>query len=366
MLRRLSWRNFDFVLLGLVAVLTMFGVAMIRSAIAGNETLAQLPSRQALYAGVGFVLLFILAVVDYHIWLDMSRVFYIVVVLALIALNIAGTALFGSSRWFRVGPIFLQPSEFAKVVLILVQARFLARRGEAINRPRVLATSALITGFLWIWVFLQPDLSTSVTLGVIWVAMLWAAGLRFRYFLGFGLAGVISAIVGFPLLRPYQQQRVIQFLFPDPEARYGEIYNVQQALIAIGSGGLFGKGYGQGPQVQLRFLKVRHTDFIFAVIAHELGFVGALVVLLLLLGVIWRCVHVARRAYDTEGALIAYGVAAMLSFHTLVNVAMNLNLMPVTGLPLPFITYGGSVLLASLIAIGLVESVALHRKPVEF
>ncbi len=366
MLRRLAWHHFDFWLLGLVAVLTLFGITMIRSAIAGNEILAQTPSRQAMFAAIGFGLMFLVAVVDYHYWLDLGRFFYVAVVLLLISLNIVGTALFGSARWIRVGPLFLQPSEFAKLVIILVQARFLARRQEDIGQLRVIFLSAALTGGLAVWVFLQPDLSTSITLVVIWLAMLWAAGLRWKHMLGFGLLGLLAALIGFPFLQPYQQQRVIQFLFPDPEARYGAIYNVQQALIAIGSGGLFGKGYGQGPQVQLRFLKVRHTDFIFSVIAHELGFVGAGLTLLLLFLVIWRCLRVAAQAYDTEGALIAYGVAAMLSFHMIVNVAMNLNLIPVTGLPLPFITYGGSTLWASLLAIGLVESVALYRKPLEF
>ncbi len=366
MLRRLAWHHFDFWLLGLVGTLTLFGITMIRSAIAGNEVLAQLPSRQAMFAAIGFGLMFLVAVVDYHYWLDLGRLFYVAVVGLLISLNIVGTALFGSARWVKVGPLFLQPSEFAKLVLILVQARFLAARQEEVGQLRTILLSGALTAGLAVWVFLQPDLSTSITLVVIWLAMLWAAGLRWRHMVGFGLLGLMVALIGFPFLQPYQQQRVIQFLFPDPEARYGAIYNVQQALIAIGSGGLFGKGYGQGPQVQLRFLKVRHTDFIFAVIAHELGFIGAALTLFLLFLVIWRCLRVASQAYDTEGALIAYGVAAMLAFHMVVNVAMNLNLIPVTGLPLPFITYGGSTLWASLLAIGLVESVALYRKPLEF
>ena len=172
--------------------------------------------------------------------------------------------------------------------------------------------------------------------------------------------------MGFPFLADYQKARVINFLFPDPNARHGAIYNVLQALTAIGSGGLTGQGYGHGTQVQLRFLKVRHTDFIFAVIGEEFGFVGAVLVLLLLTLIIIRCLHIARTAHDTFGALIAYGVAAMLFFHLAVNVAMNLNMMPVTGLPLPFISYGGSTLLSTLLGIGLVESVAVHRNPLQF
>ncbi len=364
--RRIPWENLDYWLLALVAGLVIFGVAMIRSAIAGNQTLAELPSRQLLYASVGFVLMAIVALVDYHYWLTLSKYFYIITVITLIALNMVGTALFGSARWFTLGPVKVQPSEFAKLVLILSQAAFLAKRQEQLHQWRWVLASALQTLFLTVWVLLQPDLSTSITLLVIWFVMLWVAGLPWKYVATFVGIGLLAAVVGFPFLEPYQKARILNFLFPQEEARHGAIYNVQQALISIGSGGWLGQGYGLGPQVQYRFLKVRHTDFIFSVIAHEFGFVGASLTILLLILVIWRCVHIAQQAYDTPGALIATGVAAMLSFHMLVNIAMNLNLIPVTGLPLPFITYGGSSLLTTLLAIGLVESVALHREPLRF
>lgn len=200
---------------------------------------------------------------------------------------------------------------------------------------------------------------------VIWFAMLWVSGLRVKHLLLFAGGGIILPIASFPFLVDYQQRRILNFIFPDPEARYGEIYNIQQALISIGSGGLLGQGYGQGSQVQLRFLKVRWSDFIFSAMAQEFGFVGVVLVILVLLFVIMRCIRAARLARDTYGALIAYGVATFLTFQTVVNIGVNLNLMPATGLTLPFVSYGGSSLLSSLLAIGLVESVILRHKAME-
>lgn len=366
MLRRIPWHHFDFWLLGLVAALVTLGVAVIRSAVAGNEVLSGLPQRQMIFAAVGFTVLLVVALMDYHYWAFLGRYLYVLTVVVLIGLNLVGEARFGSARWIDTGFFLIQPSEFAKIVIILITADFLSRHREQIHRLRWVGLSFLYVMGLTVWVLLQPDLSTSITLMVIWFAEVWAAGLQVKHLGLFGLLGLVGGIAAFPFLADYQKERVINFLFPDPNARHGAIYNVQQALIALGSGGWSGQGYGHGTQVQLRFLKVRHTDFIFSVIGEEFGFVGATLVLVLLALVILRCLYVARHAHDTFGALIAYGVAAMLFFHTTVNVAMNLNLMPVTGLPLPFISYGGSTLLSTLLGIGLVESVALHRDPLSF
>jgi rod shape determining protein RodA len=170
----------------------------------------------------------------------------------------------------------------------------------------------------------------------------------------------------FSPLQDYQRQRVFTFLFPDPTARHGATYNVQQALIAIGSGGLFGKGYGHGTQTQLRYLKVRHTDFIFSATAEEFGLIGALLVIAILAFIIWRCLQAARSARDVSGAMIAYGVAILIFFQGAVNIGVNLNLIPVSGLPLPFISYGGSGLVSLMLGIGLVESVAMRHKEIDF
>jgi len=168
------------------------------------------------------------------------------------------------------------------------------------------------------------------------------------------------------LIQKYQQDRIRNFIQPDEQVTFGETYNVDQAKIAIGSGGLFGKGYGHGTQTQLRFLKVRHTDFIFSAVAEEFGLVGALLVISMIVFIVWRCLRAAQKARDVAGMSIAYGVAALIFFQGMVNVGVNLNIVPVSGLPLPFISYGGSGLTALMLCIGLVQSVAMRHKQLEF
>ena len=180
------------------------------------------------------------------------------------------------------------------------------------------------------------------------------------------LFGLTYFGVRLPFLQEYQQQRIENFVLPNQEETFGETYNVDQAKIAIGSGGLFGKGYGHGTQTQLRFLKVRHTDFIFSALAEEFGLVGALTVILVILLVIWRCLRAAQKARDVAGMCIAYGVATLIFFQGMVNIGVNLNIVPVSGLPLPFISYGGSGLTALMLGIGLVESVAMRHRQLEF
>jgi rod shape determining protein RodA len=364
----LSWRHFDFWLLGAVALLVIFGITMIRSAVAGNIELVELNlvNRQLIFAGAGFVVILITAAIDYHLWASISSTLYAIAFVVLGTLNVVGAALFGSARWFDTGVILIQPSELAKIVLILVLADFFTRNHDKLSDPMWIVRSFLVTLGIMGWIILQPNLSTSIVMMVLWFTMLWASGLSIRHLLWFIGLGLITPLAAFPFLEDYQQRRIINFLFPDPNARHGEIYNIQQALISIGSGGLLGQGYGQGPQVQLRFLKVRHTDFIFSVMAHEFGFVVTIGVMLLLLFVVWRCLRAARLARDTFGALIAYGVATMIAFQAIVNIGVNLQLMPATGLTLPFVSYGGSSLLSLLVGIGLVQSVILRYKPMDY
>jgi rod shape determining protein RodA len=339
---------------------------MINSAIAGNETLIELIPNQVIFAAAGIVIIILTSMLDYRLWASISRIMYLSVAGLLALITIIGSVQGGATRWLDVGLVLIQPSELAKVVMILFLADFFARHQHRVQEMSWVARSLLLTMGMVFWIFIQPDLSTSITILVIWFALLWASGLSVRHLLLFGGLGLIAATAGFPLLEDYQQQRVFTFLFPDPAARFGNNYNVTQALIAIGSGGWLGQGYGQGNQVQLRFLKVRHTDFIFSALSEEFGFLGAIVVLLILGFIIWRCLRAARLARDTFGALIAYGVATLIFFHTAVNVAMNLNIIPVTGLPLPFVSYGGSTLLSLMLGIGLVESVVLRQKSLEF
>jgi rod shape determining protein RodA len=197
---------------------------------------------------------------------------------------------------------------------------------------------------------------------VIWFTLLWASGLNLKMLAAFAGVAIVVPIISYPLLADYQQNRILNFIFPDPSARHGDIYNIQQALISIGSGGWFGKGYNLGTQVQLRFLKVRHSDFIFSAMAEEFGFIGTVIVVGLLLFVIYRILRAARLARDTYGALICYGVATLIAFQAIVNIGVNLRMVPATGLPLPFISYGGSAMLSILLGVGLVQSVILRHQ----
>lgn len=356
-------------------VLTIFGITMIRSAVAGNielTTETNLVNRQITFTIVGFVAMFLTASIDYHYWSSVSRVLYLGTIVALITLYVIAQTVFGSARWFQVLTINIQPSEIAKIVIILVLADFFTQNYEQVGNLKIIRNSLLYTLGIMIWVLLQPNLSTSIVILVIWFALLWAGGLKVKHLLLFSGISLVASIILVPILiqldviKEYQIARVTSFLFPDPNARFGDIYNIQQALISIGSGGWFGQGYGGGSQVQLRFLKVRWSDYIFSAMAEEFGFVGTLIVLAVLAFVIYRCLRAARLARDTFGALIAYGVSTLIAFQAAVNIGVNLNLLPATGLTLPFVSYGGSSLLSALLGIGLVESVLLRHRALEF
>jgi rod shape determining protein RodA len=375
MLRDISWRHFDFWLLGAIVLATAFGTTMIRSAVAGNEELIPLINRQIYFALLGLVVIFVVAAIDYRYWISLYIPIFIVMSVLLFALFLSAQAVFGAARWFSVGVLFVQPTEFAKIVIILILARYFEKSQD---RPRDLRWIAFSFAWVWgltIWILLQPNLSNVVVITVIWFVLLWLNGLQLKHLFTFGAIGVVlfGIVVGLtlfgvriPFLQEYQQQRIANFILPDPNATFGATYNVQQALIAIGSGGLFGKGYGHGSQTQLRFLKVRHTDFIFSAISEEFGMVGGLLVILVLAFIIWRCLRAAQRARDVSGAVIAYGVATLIFFQGIINIGVNMNIVPVSGLPLPFISYGGSGLTSLMLGIGLVESVALRHKSLDF
>ena len=368
------WRHFDFWLLGAVTILVIIGITMIRSALAGNIELTvttPLVNRQIIFAFIGFGLLIGAAGIDYRLWSSVSNTLYIGMIIVLLALNIIGAALFGSARWFRTTLVFIQPSEFAKLVIILSLSHFFVQHMHEMKEPKWTIRSLIMAMGITVWVILQPNLSTSIVLLVLWFVLLWMAGVPIKHLVSYALVGMLVLAITFPLLvqfqivQDYQVKRILNFVTPDPNARYGDIYNIQQALISIGSGGMFGQGYGHGSQVQLRFLKVRWSDFIFSTTAHELGFTGAVLIIGLVVFIVWRCLWAARISRDTYGALISYGVATLIAFQAIVNIGVNLNLMPATGLTLPFVSYGGSSLVANMIAIGLVESVIMRHKALE-
>lgn len=375
MTRGLSWRNFDFLLLGAIVLASAFGTVMIRSAVAGNEVLQPLIVRQVYFALLGVVLIFLVASVDYRYWLSLYIPIYIVIIAFLLTLTGFGQTAFGAQRWFQVGVLFLQPTEFAKIIAIIILARYFE---SAQYQPRDLKW--VFGAVLWasgiiILILLQPNLSNVMVLSVILAVMLFVNGIEIRWILIAGTVGATLLIVvialsvlgiRIPGLQEYQQQRIVNFVVPDPDDTYGNRYNVQQALIAVGAGGFLGEGYNQGTQTQLRFLKVRHTDFIFAASSEEFGTVGGGLIIITIAFIVWRCIRAAQKARDLAGSMIAIGMATLIFFQGFVNIGMNLNLLPVSGLPLPFVSYGGSGLTALMLGIGLVESVVMRQKELNF
>ena len=365
-MKRELWKHFDFWLFGGVVILCIFGIVMIRSAIAGNADLASYVDRQAFFVVVSIAVILILTIIDYHYWAALSRPMYIFTFGLLVFTFVTAKAHLGAARWLEAGTFFLQPAELAKIVMILVLADYFAKNKDEPHDLRWVFRSLLLTAGCVVWILLQPNLSNTIVILVIWVSLLWLSGLPVKYLAMFIGAAILIAAVSFPFLEDYQQRRVFGFLFPDPSASYGERFNVEQALITIGSGGLFGQGYGHGTQVQLRFLKVRHTDFIFSAMASEFGFVGTILIIAVLVFVIFRCFRAARLASDSYGAYIAFGFGFLLFFQAAVNIGVNLSVIPVTGLTLPFISYGGSSMLTLAIGIGLIESVVARHKSLEF
>jgi rod shape determining protein RodA len=358
-----------------VALLVIFGIAMVRSTtLTSLDTdVQQYPNRQILYALIGAVILIAVSAVDYRLWGAMHGAIYAVLIVLLLIVEVKGLTSFGAARWIDLRFVRLQPSEIGKFLIVLTLAHYVGRHIDDLRRLRFVFRTMIHVGVPVLLIFIEPDLSTSVIYAVVWFAILWGAGLRWEHIALFG--GVVGAVVpaGFltlletPKLR-YMADRLIVFVLPNAQSPdyQDAAYNINQALISIGSGGLFGQGYGHGSQVQLRFLKVRHTDFIFSAIANEFGFVGAVAVILLIAFVVYRIFRAGQLARDNYGRLICYGVGTVLLYQSFFNIGMNLNLLPVSGIPLPFVSYGGSALWTFLFGIGLVESVILRQKQIEF
>jgi rod shape determining protein RodA len=358
------WRQFDFVLFGTTFLLVIFGILMIASATQDaidDELKSRVPD-QILYAVIGFIVLLVLANLDYrllgglHVWLYLLMVGLLLLVLAL---GVVGDA--GAQRWINLG-IRIQPSEIGKIIIIITLGYHLSQHYHTMNKLQTVFASLTHVALPAGMVFIQPNLGTAIVFFVIWFVMIWAAGLTLKHIGMFLLVLVIAAPLVWTQMEDYQRLRVTTFLNPESDA--DAFYNIEQALISIGSGGLVGKGYANGTQCQLRFLRVRHTDFIFSCIGEEFGMVGGLVVMVLIGIVILRILRGAQTAADPLGSLICYGVATIIFFQTTVSIGMNLRLMPVTGLTLPFISSGGTSLLSTLAAVGLAESVIVRRRRV--
>ena len=334
-------RDFDWALLGLTLVTATLGVMEIYSTTL-NTTWQGAHVRQIVWVTLGLLLFWLMSSIDYHWLVEQAPTFYVLSIIALVAVAVFGDVINGSKRWLPLpGGVQLQVSEFIKVVLVLLVARHFG----GLPKERVqLADLAKIGALYSIPLFLvlaQPDLSTSLSYIPILAMAVFLAGLRWKYWAVAAVIVVLALPLAWRSLQPYQQERLTTFLDPEADPR-GKGYQSLQSKIAVGAGGIWGQGFARGTQTQLRFLPVPHTDFIFAAYAEESGFVGVLIALTLYFAVLMKIVSNAQTAADAAGMHICMGVAALLLFHILVNVGMVVNKMPVTGLPLPLMSYGGS------------------------
>lgn len=320
---------------------------------------------QLIFAIMGVTAVFGATIIDYRIWTRLAGIAYLASVGLLIMVDVAGQTALGAQRWIDIGFFRFQPSEMVKIVLIIVLAKLLSENYDRLEQPKYLLQSIALTGLPMALVLAQPDLGTALVLLVIWFMMVLVSPIPKGYILALAVTGLLLVPVGLQFLQPYQRDRLTVFLNPAADP-LGRGFNVVQASIAVGSGQMFGRGLAAGSQSQLNFLPSQHTDFIFAVLAEKLGFVGASLILALFTLLIARMIVVAHRSRDRFGMFIAVGIAAMFIFHVLVNVGMNMGIMPVTGIPLPFISYGGTSLIVALAAIGLVESIAVRHKKISF
>ena len=361
---RQTWRNFDWPLLAVVLVLAGIGVAMTYSATNNTVDLADYWVRQVVFLVIGIPVLFLVAAFDYRHLELFAIPAYLIFVALLVIVALFGTEQGGAQSWLNVAGTTVQPTEAGKFLLIIFFAWYLSIFHDRMGRlPYLLGALVLLLAPL-VLVYLQPDFGMTITYAVIGGTLILMGGIRL-WQIALMVGGLIAAI---PFLWGTLQGYMIERLqiFLNPESNRAASYNIEQALIAIGSGGWLGTGWVYGSQNRLHFLRVRHTDFIFSVIAEEWGLIGSLIILALLLFVVWRVLRIADRARDHFGRLLAVGVAAMIFFQIVVNVGMNVNLMPVTGLTLPFVSYGGSSLLSMMVAAGLAQSVIMRHRKIEF
>ena len=373
------WAGIDLTLFLSTLAAVGFGVLMVYSASQGigssDFSWRNLAVKQLVFAAAGLLLMLLMTRVEYQLLESFTWPLYAATVVMLGALVLAavlkheaGVSVLGATRWFQIGPIQVQPSEVAKPVLVLALAKLLADSEKRLRRPQYYLASIVLMAVPAGLVYVQPDLGTTLTCVAIWLAMVIAAKVPLRYLIGTVVLAVPLVWVALNtnyLLKDYQRERLLIFLHPESDV-LGAGYNILQARISIGTGGLFGQGYMGGIQSQGGFLKVAQSDFIFSVVAEEFGFIGAVALIALLLVITWRYLHVAAAAPTPYTSLICVGLAAWLAVQIFINVGMNLSLMPVTGIPLPFISAGGTSLVSLLLAQGLVQGIALRSHKVIF
>lgn len=358
-------RQLDFVLIAMIIGIVALGAILVYSATSyaqGNSSPYHSLRLQIIWIILGLVVFALTASFDYQKLKTYADLIYIISVIMLVAVVIIGRTTLGAQRWIDIGPFGFQPSEFAKIGLTVSLAAFLSRKKEGFAPPRDVGFALLYTTILLVLVLIQPDLGTALVFLAILVGVLFASGVSLGYLAGLAGAGLILLPISIRLhiLKSYQIQRLLVFLNPGEDPS-GTGYSLIQSKVAIGSGQLFGRGLFLGSQTRLNFIPHSHTDFIFAVLGEQLGFIGAALLITLLGVLLWRLVRIARSARDLFGTLLVAGVLSMLAFQIFVSIGMAIGIMPITGIPLPLVSYGGSSLLATMIALGLTLNVYMRR-----
>ncbi|MCC3144230.1 rod shape-determining protein RodA [Halanaerobium sp. Z-7514] len=361
-----------------VFLLIIIGFLSISSAVEINQVDSNalvFLQRQAVSVVLGLLVVFILQAYDYRIFKEYAAVIYLLMIGLLSFTLLMGRTVAGGKRWISIGPINFQPAELAKIMLILVLATVIDNNSDDMGYLKGMFWPSIIAFIPFVLVVLQNDLGTALVLFFIYLVMLFAGGGNIKYMaLVFGsgfliIVLIISAHVmldtPLPFLQEYQLNRLIVFINPDIDP-FGSGYNIIQSKIALGSGRLTGKGLFAGTQNQLNFLPEKHTDFIFSVIGEEFGFMGSALVILLFLFLLWQFLKIAEEARDRYGYLVVIGITAMFLFHVLENIGMTMGIMPITGIPLPFISYGGTFMMTSLTAVGIIININLRQNKLMF
>ncbi len=374
MLKLSLWRNFEFPLFIAALVTTLFGIAMIHSAIINDPDLKSTGlafNQLTVGMGIGLVLFFLLARMDYHFFASWQLPIYLATIGMLVIVELVGLTTLGSTRWITIAGVRVQPSEPAKLLVILLMARFYVTNEHRVRRLPVFIFSLLQIVPIAALIFIEPDLGTTMVIMAIWLGITFVAGSDWLHIAALIFFAVPLLIVLWNLgdltggklnvFQPYQKARLALFLNPESDPT-GEGYNLIQSRQAVEGGALLGQGFTEGDHNKTNLLKIRHADFIFSVIAEEFGYAGCIALMAVLALMLMRVVSVASRASDAYGRYICVGVAAMLFFQVFVNTGMNLGLMPVTGIPLPLVSHGSSSLWTSFMGLGLVESVALRHQ----
>lgn len=357
-------RNFfklDWIFVAVLCLLLGVSLGILYS-ISSIENISQLNhfQKQLMSALIGLALMSIFALYDYRVLDSFSAKLYFLILLSLALLVIWGKTIRGTTGWIGLGSFHIQPVEITKVIMIIFLASFLSKKKTHLSPVVRTIASIILTAIPVLLILKQPDFGSAAVIIGIWAGMLFASGINKKIIFGLVVAGMLMASSGWFILKDYQKERLINFISPYNDPR-GSGYNVIQSTVAVGSGGIWGKGLGHGSQSQLNFLPEKHTDFIFAVMAEELGFVGSVVILGLFGILIYRIKETARLARDNFGYLLAIGISIMLFLQIFVNVGMNIGVVPVAGVPLPFLSYGGSSMVSVLIAMGIVQSIYIRR-----